>query len=274
MRASNIAILLTGAVVALVSFIHPSIAKTVQLTLVKSASPTYSSTVKAPANVLGIYPGKTVDQVKKILSTDYGKPTIQKSSISLNYRSIQVTTQKFISEMEFKTKKGSVQDSIKVYFSTPVLGDVVVAVARIIHFNGELNSPTIVGMKKDLVAKYGPMSGTIDERDSAWFFNAQGKHVLCSGYDCGATYDGTFRYSGRERQTGKTYAHLVANGQYVQIHVWIGPADNDPTRVGGVAIYLGDIVDEAMAVKQMGAQLHKAALAAYKKKAVPSVPKL
>jgi hypothetical protein len=233
------------------------------MTLTKSADPIPHTYPDHALDVLGIAPGMPLEDAKAKIVAEYGTdPAETRSSISLQYRSIPVSTDDYVSEL--KAKKDS--DSITVYFGPPSTGNVVVGVERQVQYPDARNAPLVDSVVHQLEGKYGVVSGSSNLAETTivqtWYYNSNALQK-CAVYGC------PFPAPPLQVNALQNYIQNIANGQHIILNTQIIRDNNDKTRVGWLYVRMSDESNKAKALQEAFRQMEKAGLVFYNKTANP-----
>lgn len=231
-------------------------------------------------DIIGITPGTSADHVAALLTKAYGKaPNIGRSHLVLQYKSVQMTSQEYVNEMDDSKFSGfnsdgtpGPSDSIQVYFGTPSTADTVVGISRVLSFSDPKTAPTVTAMQDALQAKYGapPQTRTITQQlsnvelglDDIWSYNETGENQ-CNGKCSGPVVP---MFDPRQQNT---YQQSVTNGQVLLLEASLTVEPSDKSRVSTLTVTIDDEGNKLLSIAGAMNQLQAAAVAAYKKTATP-----
>ena len=237
------------------------------------ANPIEPSYPGVSLDVLGVKPGMSLDAARKVLIANYhSKPTSQSGQLSLTYKSVNMTSQPFVTSLTVSDKQGG---SMTVYFGTSATGNKVVEVDRVLVFPDPKSAPTVAAVRAALDKKYGPETKTELDEYEDWLFWSFGKTGHASS--CSKKRQCDFA-NGAPQCSGSTYAIYnkeMSSGDYVYIQVGLSKSGQDTSRSSKLTIFLSDQADKYISCNAASKQIHAAAVAAYKKESTPgAVPKL
>jgi hypothetical protein len=238
------------------------------LTITKTANLIEPSYPDVSLDILGVKPGMSLDAARKALIANYHvQPASQSASMSLTYRTVNMSSQTYVTSLTVHDKQGG---SMKVHFGTPATGNTVVQVDRVIMFPDVKKAPTVAAVRAALDKKYGPESWS-DSHGAYlfWAFDKSGHASPCAkNHSCGAG-------DGCGSASAAIYKRELASGDYVYIQVDVGSSGEDPSRMYSLTIYLNNEADKAISCNAASRQINAAAVAAYKKESTPgAAPKL
>lgn len=229
------------------------------VTIVQSADPVVHSYPGRAIDVLGIRPGMTAEQVKGILSKEYGgETTEEQTSIVSQHNGIEVRSRPYLSGLT--AAKG--EDRIKVVFGTPGTGSTAVAVTRTLTFSEPRNAPRLDAIQAQLEAKYGPQSQAGGGARSAWVYDASAQ-VRCAYNAC------PFAFGSFSPSDARPYQQSVARGQHLIIQADLYAHRGDPGRARMLKVTVDDRAGKARTLGEALKQVRAAAIATYERSATP-----
>jgi len=224
-------------------------------------------------DVLGITIGMTPDQVRKIISTEYGAPPVEEqTNLSITFKSIVVSSQSYLNTL--KAQKDGGADQITVSLGSPATGNTVVGVSRALDFRDPLTAPTMTALYAQLDSKFGlesvskPKSYTPSLFFTSWAFNAT-SHVKCPNDLC-ITASDTYNPGSMDQ-----YRRTMATGQFVVAQADLFPLETDSSRAKRLQLAIDDQASKFLSSQEALKQLQAAGEAAYAAKAkAQDAPKL
>lgn len=260
----------TNIAFVVMSLLASTAANADEMTLVKSADPTMHQYAGHQIDVLGIAPGMSQDNVRKLIEANYGTtPSEKPSGLVMQYRSVSMKTQEYVSRFSAKKER----DSIEVYFATPSTGGGVVGIHRTVSYPDATTAPSVDAVFDQLDKKYGVESvpnhwGVPGLVNGTWMFNANAQ-IQCDGFGCGRPF------APLEPSSLQSNMDSMSQGQHLLINASVSSARTDPTRVSELEIVIEDKTNKVKTLSEAFKQIQTAAQDAYAKTAVPQAgPKL
>jgi len=250
-------------VIALLSIISSTASRADETNVVQSASPVVHKYEGHATDVLGISTGMSLEDARRRIVAEYGADPIEtKTKLSIQYRSIPMNTQEFVSQLQ--ANKG--RDSITVYLGTPATGGAVVGITRNVQYDDPVTAPLIDSVFGQLDEKYGKEStpsrfgnGLIR---TVWIFGPD-TELSCQQWSCGDASPSL------DPGSLQAYTYVLSQGKQFRIMADVFPAQQDHTRVNQLTITVDDVASKALTLKEALKQLQAAAEAAYAKNATP-----
>ena len=260
------------------------------MTLENSSGPVPTVNPHVSLDILGIKPGMSLTEVKRIMVAHYKSEPSENSSGQygqsgegasgyLVYKNVSMHTRPWVYEL-VNANNSYGFDQTTVLFATPATGQTVVTIRRIVQFRTP--GPTVKQLLAALDKKYGPES-IPGRRDKAgfitlnWVYGKDGKLEACKENFCqcpGSANLGYIQTTLDTIPTGANYDKSLANDEYECVSAQVNFSFNDPVHATELDVVVNDPAEKVHTTKELYEQMHAAAVAEYKSEKPSKAPTL